>query len=58
MLLGINVLRVVSYVAAVFFCISTSINPIAVVTDEHVAELWDATLYALGVPIQTSRHTI
>lgn len=46
--LGINVLRVVSYVAAVFSVYRQSINPIAVVTDEHVAELWDATFICFG----------
>ena len=46
--LGINVLRVVSYVAAAFSLYRQSINPIAVVTDEQVAELWDATFICFG----------
>jgi hypothetical protein len=46
--LGINVLRVVSYVTAAFSVYRQSINPIAVVTDEQVAELWDATFICFG----------
>lgn len=46
--LGINVLKVVSYVAAAFSVYRQSIKPIAVVTDEQVAELWDATFICFG----------
>jgi hypothetical protein len=46
--LGINVIRVVSYVTATFSVYRQSINPIAVVTDEQVADLWDATFICFG----------
>lgn len=46
--LGINVLRVVSYVTATFSVYRQSIKPIAVVTDEQVAERWDATFICFG----------
>ncbi len=46
--LGVNVIRVVSYVVATFSAFRPSLKPITVVTDEQVSELWDATFICFG----------
>lgn len=46
--LGVNVIRVVTYVSAVFSVYRRNKNPIAVVTDEQVADKWDGTFICFG----------
>jgi len=46
--LGVNVVRVVTYVSATFSAYRGSTKPIAVVTDEEVEGRWDGTFICFG----------
>ena len=46
--LGVNVVRVVTYVSATFSAYRRNNNPIAVGTDEQVADKWDGTFICFG----------
>lgn len=46
--LGINVVRVVTYISALFSKYLRKTKPIAVVTDEAVADKWDGTFICFG----------
>jgi len=46
--LGVNVVRVVTYVSAMFSAYRRNNNPIAVVTDEQVVDKWDGTFICFG----------
>jgi hypothetical protein len=47
-ILGVNVVRVVTYVSAVFSQYRKVTNPIAVVTDEQIDNRWDGTFMCFG----------
>ncbi len=46
--LGVNVVRVVTYVSATFSKYRKGTNPITVVTDEHIENRWDGTFICFG----------